>query len=222
MLALLLMAAQLNIGVYYTFPAETITLNNRAGEARIEKAGIDIKKAVNELLNNTEAVINKEVFGGRKAVELKAVFIEYWHIENPPLVGTAIDFDAAISLVEKLQHSPPPDLIIMIFAGEMVVYDPYEKRFDKASGAARMRSQKSPNGLYGDIIGLANFFSAKNKDATLRHELGHMFGLADTDCSKLIIMCGDGRSGRKIDESYKKAWRDFYFARTGQRFKPSE
>lgn len=217
----LLLTATLQIGVYYTFPAETIILHNRTSEVKIEKSGMDIKKTINELLKNTETTINREIFGSQKAIELKPVFIEYWRIENPPLVESAINIDEIWPLVEKLSPASSADFYLIIFANEIVSYNPYAKRFDKANGAARTISPQLPNRLFGDMIVLGNFLSAQSKDDTFRHELGHILGLKHTDCAALPIMCPTSISGRKIDEPYKKAWRDFYEARTGQRFQPS-
>lgn len=220
MLALLL-AATLNVGVYYTFPAENVLIHNKNDELKIEKYGFDVRKAVKDLLENAETTINKEVFGGQKAIELKPAFIEYWRIENPPIVEYATNIDEIWPLVEKLYQPVSVDFYLILFANEIVLYNPYENGFEKANGAVRISLYKLPNHLFGDILVLGNFISAKNKNDTFRHELGHILGLADTDCKKLIIMCGAGMSNRKIDESYKQAWRDFYESRTGQKFQPS-
>ena len=79
MLALLL-AATLDIGIYYTFPA------------------LNIETDIKEMLKQAQNLINKEAFGKRGAVELKPKFIRYWHIENPPIyryenIFYAIDLD---------------------------------------------------------------------------------------------------------------------------------
>lgn len=173
------------------------------------------------MLKNAETIINKEVFGGCNAIELRPVFIEYWHIENPPLVEFAINIDEIWPLVEKLRPASSVDFYVIIFANEIVSYNPHEKQFDQANGAARTISPRLPNRLSGDMLSLGNFLSAKSKDDTLLHELGHILGLDHSNCAQLSIMCRAGISGRNIDEAYKKAWRDFYEASAGQKFQPS-
>ncbi|OGF62936.1 hypothetical protein A2926_02445 [Candidatus Giovannonibacteria bacterium RIFCSPLOWO2_01_FULL_44_40] len=87
-----------------------------------------------------------------------------------------------------------------------------------------------------DTIIVGNIQSVINRDSEIKranilsHELGHFVGIkthADEDVCKQkpLIMCGtSGKDAKYIifDESYKKAWRDFYYQKTGQRLEPSK
>ena len=219
-----ILAATLEIGVYYTFPAETITLHNRTGAVQIEKQGLNIETNIQKMLIEAQNLVNKEAFGERKAVELKPKFIKYWRVENPSAYHDknrlhAIDLDLVwsdfIALTAAKENKS--DVSLLLFSSDVVHFNKELGRKTRASGFHRL-----------DMIVLANYDLANpatRYSLTLNHEIGHYFNLNHTDaeeCKKIYyVMCAAISSYNTVfDKTLKKAWRDFYFARTGQRFQP--
>jgi len=224
----LLLAATLNIGVYYTYPPESIVLHNANGKEIAVKTKIDIREAINAILNQAEAIINKEIFDNKSAIKFKLAFTKQWNIKNPPIykdinIPHAVDVAKIWPLVDELERPAEADVYITLFRPALAYFDSKEGRMKGAAGVAY------GNLYFGQQMALQIGLGTPASDgdvSLLLHELGHLLDQGHPSeklCAETkIIMCPRGRVSIVLDELYKKAWHDFYYQKTGQGFKPSQ
>lgn len=213
----LLLAATLNIGVYYTAPNAALLLHNRYDKEQIEV----VEKNIKTEIKNLERLINKEVFG-EAAVEFKIVFIEYWPIDNPPIysgadVLYALDADEILEMRKKIKDKNRADVFLTIFNHPLIRCYPNCEAKEKI-----VRQIDGIQWLQEIILTEFNKLSSKHMMGLLAHEIGHYLNLdhpSRTACkAKMDIMCEEAQL--IFGEAYKQAWRDFYYQKTGQRFQP--
>lgn len=190
-------------------------MHNREGKEIIVRSAVDMHEAITALLKQATRTINKDVFGGRDAIELKPAFINRLILENPPIykdinIPYAIDVDKIWPLIEGLEHSAKADIIITFFRPALAYFDEAEKLMKGAAGVAY-------GNLYaGRQIAMQITVPPSDYDVPiLLHELGHLLGMDHPDESfcartKSISCPANWKDSIIMDEFSKKAWHNFY------------
>lgn len=225
----LLLAATLQIGVYYTFPPEKIILHNRGGQMQIEISRSDTEKSSRDLLRSAEDAINRLVFGGEKAFEFKLAFAERWDAPVKPLfmllgargkiqLVNAQGIDALWPSAKEPPRESNVDIYLTLLDISLI------QIHSTMDGIAWFEQLCGYGG--GRKVILANFELDKASDtACLLHELGHVLNLDHTNpavCEfNAFIMCRQ-KKDIVFDNDYKNAWRELYRLKTGLIFEPRE
>jgi len=201
----LLLAVQLNIGVYYTFPEKYESVEK-------EIVTQDIKGKVKNMLREAEKEINNQVFGGQQAIQLNPVFIEYWHENQWPMysdknISSAVNADRVWPMLERQKLQKNIDIYLVLFAEEIAYFDIDSNKM-KLAGWVFAKGNK---------VAASKFMQSEEPHQSLLHELGHWLNLEHENCTldplslDINVMCEKKYPGKiYFTASYKKAWRDFY------------
>lgn len=205
----LLLAATLNIGIYYTFPTEheAFIIHDRNGGVEIEKqvVKIDIRAKVEKLFRAAEKEINDQIFGGRQTIRLNPVFIEYWHDDHWPMysderIPNAVNVDKVWPMLKE-KKPQDADIYVVMFEKEMAYFEKSENKM-KLAGWLFYKENK---------IAASGFLQSEEPHQSLLHELGHWLGLKHENCSNFTVMCAFRFPGfLDFSYAYKKAWLEFY------------
>ncbi|MDO8555131.1 MAG: hypothetical protein Q7R75_01020 [bacterium] len=187
------------------------------------------KKNITALLTEAQKIINELAFGGENIIKLQIGSFEKLKLANPPKVElksekgyivTGWDYLQSASIVDANAYSKKTDLQIFIFSNKII--DISNGEIFYTGGFYIEGTNKIAISYINQEIYAAQY--PRFYPMILLHELGHYLGLKHKpkkECEKIrFIMCEDSRvisTPQTTEASYKKAWHDFYYLRTGQK-----
>jgi len=220
------LALTIKVGVYDTLPQDKVLLHNRGGEVKAEilkrNRGVDLE--IKNLLANAAETINSKIFSGQKVVKFELVFtqqakLNYGSAKILPSGIVESNDGLLLSLLDQFSCNAQISLCLMVSEKHMR---------EKSVIDGNSLTFKYTNGVTDSLTKILLFgFMHRSRQETeliLLHEIGHILNLehpTQEQCkTKSNIMC------RAIEESappifgdeYKKAWHDFYYQKTEQRF----
>ena len=223
------LALTIKVGAYNTIQQDTILLHNRGGEVKAEiiKGNHGVDPEIKDMLASAAETINSKIFSGRKVIKFELVFIRpaklnYGNADILPSGIVNSNDELLISILNQFSCDAKISLCLMISEKHMrekFVIDGNSLIFKYTGGVT--------DGLIKIVLFEFTHRSQRENELIFLHEIGHILNLEHPlpeQCKiKPDIMCGamEGSAPPIFGEEYKKAWRDFYYQHTGQRFEPS-
>lgn len=224
-----LLTLTIKVGVYHTIPQDTVLLHNRSGEVTTEKVkgGRSINLDIKNMLAETAEMINDKAFSGQKLIKFETAFIRPTNLsygDAEILPSRIVKLKTGDQLLPALleQFSCPENIDICLMVSDKRLRASYV-------GKDGMLVFQYIGGVTDELKKILIFdFPHRNLGENtlfLAHELGHILKQGhknDKYCKSVNdIMCPSLKNQAvTFGDEYKKAWRDFYQARTGQRFEP--